>query len=459
MDARDARRTKLPKVAKPKAFKKQKPPKARSAAKENTSRPANLLVLGADGDDTIDTREEVVTGRPTVLSVSSSPKAAPMRQIVHAATHLIPYDQALLERARTQWQFGDWQSLAQLSCNTLQHHPDRAKLALLAAAGRLQTGQDAEARQYIRLAQDWGVSKKLISQILIAGVHNSIGRAAAIGNQQHRALQHFENAITIGTPGADARLLTRGRTGEQLSQLGMITLGGFDKVGPGSTASGAPSQPLSSKISTPTADEKYAHFSSAQYWEERYQKGGTSGYGSYGRLAEFKANVVNKFIKDEGIERVIEFGCGDGNQSSMIHVKNYIGVDVSSTIVEKCRDMFRDDKSRIFLMNDEYLKDPLKGELALSLDVIFHLIEDGVFENYMAMLFDAAERYCIIYAPDEDCLESDAIHVRRRKFTKWIEDNLKGWRLMQVTYNKYPHDGSRNPKDASFSHFYFFERT
>jgi len=134
---------------------------------------------------------------------------------------VVSYDENLLERARTQWQFGDWQSLCKLSRETLQHHPDRAKLALLAAASRLQTGYDAEARQYIRLAQDWGVSRKLLSQILISGVHNSLGCAAAIGNQQQRALQHFENAILVGTPGADTRLMMRARAGEQFAKLGL----------------------------------------------------------------------------------------------------------------------------------------------------------------------------------------------------------------------------------------------
>lgn len=133
---------------------------------------------------------------------------------------VMPYDENLLERARTQWQFGDWENLARIDRDTLQHHPDRAKLALLAAAGRLQTGQDAEAKAFIRLAQDWGVSKKLISQLLIAGVHNSIGRAATICNQQQRALKHFEIAIEIGTPGNDTKLLTRARAEVQLGQLG-----------------------------------------------------------------------------------------------------------------------------------------------------------------------------------------------------------------------------------------------
>ncbi len=200
--------------------------------------------------DRVDGAEKVapaVDGEPSARVDEGSSNTPSVTHFQGVSTDLFPYDENLLERARTQWQFGDWQSLAQLNRDTLQHHPDRTKLVLLAAAGRLQTGQDAEAKQYIRLAQDWGVSKKLISQILIAGVHNSIGRAATIGNQQHRALQHFENAITIGTPGADAKLLTQARVGEQLHQIGLPTPEGFLKVGAGETAVAAPKLPPLSK--------------------------------------------------------------------------------------------------------------------------------------------------------------------------------------------------------------------
>lgn len=72
----------------------------------------------------------------------------------------VAYDEDLLERARTQWQFGDWESLANLQRDTLQHHPDRAKLALLAAAGQQQLGNTEQARQFTRLATQWGASKK-----------------------------------------------------------------------------------------------------------------------------------------------------------------------------------------------------------------------------------------------------------------------------------------------------------
>ncbi|UJP04897.1 MAG: sulfotransferase [Nitrosomonas sp.] len=134
---------------------------------------------------------------------------------------LVPYDENLLECARTQWQFGDWKSLVKLNRDTLQHHPDRAKLALLAAAGHLQTGDTNAARQFIHLAQDWGCGKKLIAQILTAGVHNSLGRAAALADQQPRALQHFENAIAIGTPDGEMPLITQARMGHQFAQIGI----------------------------------------------------------------------------------------------------------------------------------------------------------------------------------------------------------------------------------------------
>lgn len=149
-------------------------------------------------------------------------------------SRLVPYDENLLERSRTQWQFGDWQSLAQLQRETLQHHPDRAKLALLAAAGHQQLANMSAARQFTRLAQDWGCNKKLVSQILIAGVHNTLGRAAAIGGRQQQALKHFENSVKIATPGGDLRLLVQARTREELAQLGLPSPEALQHAGTGS---------------------------------------------------------------------------------------------------------------------------------------------------------------------------------------------------------------------------------
>ncbi|MBX3671200.1 MAG: FkbM family methyltransferase [Rhodocyclaceae bacterium] len=158
-------------------------------------------------------------------TVARRRKSAPVKQEVVALAApeniVLPYDENLLERCRTQWQFGDWQSLALLDRETIQHHPDRAKLALLAAAGAFQVGSRELARQFIQLAKDWGCGNKLMLKILAAGVHNSLGRAAAQSGNPVRALRHFEDSIRLGSPSADTRLITQARTGEQFSQLGL----------------------------------------------------------------------------------------------------------------------------------------------------------------------------------------------------------------------------------------------
>lgn len=138
--------------------------------------------------------------------------------------NVLPYDENLFERARSQWQFGDWESLAKLERGTIQHHPERAKLALLAASGHFQQGNIAVAKQFVQLAQDWGCSRRLLGQVLIAGVHNSLGRVAATMGEKDRAMSHFGNAVSLVTPGSDLRLVTRARTLEQYSQLGQPSI-------------------------------------------------------------------------------------------------------------------------------------------------------------------------------------------------------------------------------------------
>ncbi len=134
----------------------------------------------------------------------------------------IEYDSNLLDKARSQWQFGDWNSLAEMDCSALQHHPERAKLALLAAAGKLQTNDKDKARELIQMAKDWGISKRLISQILIAGVYNTLGRAALANSNNKRAIAHFENAVSIALPDADKTVISETRAVQEATRLGLL---------------------------------------------------------------------------------------------------------------------------------------------------------------------------------------------------------------------------------------------
>ena len=91
---------------------------------------------------------------------------------------------------------------------------------------------------------------------------------------------------------------------------------------------------------------------SKEYWEKLYSSGGTSGPGSYGKLAESKAGIINSFIKNNEINSVIDFGCGDGNQLSLFDFPSYIGLDVSSTAIKLCKKRFKDDKTKSFFLYD-----------------------------------------------------------------------------------------------------------
>lgn len=158
--------------------------------------------------------------KPSIIAFLD--RSADSYQNLPAQGHIgavLRYDQHFLERAKTQWQFGDWHSLAAMERSSFEHHPDRAKLVLLAAAGRLQKGNSEEARLFLKLAEDWGCEKRLIGQILIAGAHNSLGRVAASAGLDARAVEHFEHAINIGLPGSDSKLLIAVRINQQASQL------------------------------------------------------------------------------------------------------------------------------------------------------------------------------------------------------------------------------------------------
>lgn len=203
----------------------------------------------------------------------------------------------------------------------------------------------------------------------------------------------------------------------------------------------------SEKISTPG-------FSSAAYWDARYRAGGNSGSGSYGRLAEFKAAFVNAFVEFNDVTRVIEFGCGDGNQLSLLSVPDYIGIDISTTILEQCRARFPGRNHRFVGYAD--LPNVPESSLGLSMDVIFHLIEDAVFEDYMRNLFRLSTDYVIIYSSDSD-LSSPDRHVRHRTVSDYVRRAFPDWVKLAHVPNLYPYSPS-SPNGTSFSNFMVFGR-
>lgn len=195
--------------------------------------------------------------------------------------------------------------------------------------------------------------------------------------------------------------------------------------------------------------------SSGEYWEQRYRNGGNSGAGSYSRLAMFKAAVLNQFVVKHHVGTVIEIGSGDGAQLTLAEYPNYIGVDVSTVAVEATRRKFADDPSMRFIHTSEVTEND-RAELALSLDVVYHLVEDEVFDAYMRQLFDSATKYVIVYSSNTEKSWPNP-HVRHREFSRWVTAHRSDFELVETIPNQYPYSKS-DPDNTSFADFYVFER-
>ena len=194
---------------------------------------------------------------------------------------------------------------------------------------------------------------------------------------------------------------------------------------------------------------------SAAYWEGRYAAGGDSGAGSAGRLAEHKAEVLNRFLAEHQVRSVIDLGCGDGRQAALLDAVDYLGFDVSPSAIERCLTLHADDPHKRFALLDDYAGET--AELAISLDVLYHLVERPVYESYLGLLTGCATRFLAIYSSDVDRpRRADGAHIRHREFSAWIRRNAPQWQPMGHVPNPYPFTGDR--KQESFADFYFFSR-
>jgi len=178
-------------------------------------------------------------------------------------------------------------------------------------------------------------------------------------------------------------------------------------------------------------------YTPAGYWDRRYREGRTSGAGSEGEEGFYKAEYVNDLIHENAVTSVIDWGCGDGQVLDLLKVGAahspyvaYTGIDVSPTILVRNRKLFREF---VFATPDEALAPGRQwtADLALSMDVLFHLPDDDDYLTYLGRLFNSATRYVLIYSTNHAGGRT-ARHVLRREFTPDITKHFPEWRLKRV---------------------------
>lgn len=164
-----------------------------------------------------------------------------------------------------------------------------------------------------------------------------------------------------------------------------------------------------------------------QHWDQRYSTGGNSGNGSYGNSAIGKGKYISDVIKKFKIKTINDLGHGDGNQLKYFEGDfKYYGYDVSSYINSKLANEYKDNPKYTFLDSVGKMN---KGDLALSLDVIYHIIQEDEYYKYLDTLFSLGD-YVLIYAVDMD--HKFTPYFQARKFTPYIDSTFPQFKLLDV---------------------------
>ena len=188
--------------------------------------------------------------------------------------------------------------------------------------------------------------------------------------------------------------------------------------------------------------------STEEIWNNRYQNGCNSGAGSYNELYIFKRDIINDIINKNSIKSIIDFGCGDGNQIKEINIENYIGIDIAKASIDICK-MKYNGSSKKFYTYGEIDTMNLQSELTISLDVLYHILEEELYNTYLKNLFSSSSKYVLIYSSNYDGIH-DRQHIHTRQFTNNIENMFPNWQMIEKINQKYP--------NISSADFYLYEK-
>ena len=136
---------------------------------------------------------------------------------------------------------------------------------------------------------------------------------------------------------------------------------------------------------------------SQNHWDERYRKGGDSGYGSYGEQLNLKLRLIRNNIKD--IKNIVDFGCGDFNFG--LHVLGifpdvyYFGIDQSIEIIQRNSSLYKHS----FQQNNRLI---IGADLILCVDVLLHILNEKDEKNIIDDLKKHWRKYLVISAFDHD---------------------------------------------------------
>ncbi len=150
------------------------------------------------------------------------------------------------------------------------------------------------------------------------------------------------------------------------------------------------------------------------------------------RLSRYQCNFLNRFIRQNDVADLIQFGCADSKLPQRLKVGAYLGVDAAPEVVAQCRQSAY-NPTRQFVAAGE-LPAGAAADLALSIQAIRRLVAEVEFNAHFRALFDTARRHVIIQGNDGGPgWGGDA-----RRFTAHVQRYFPAWRLAAQLPSPFP---------------------
>jgi FkbM family methyltransferase len=130
-------------------------------------------------------------------------------------------EEAALEKAKTHWLLGEWEALVALDIKVFSNYVKRDRFAILVASAYQNLAKHSDAKKYTRLALDWGCPQHLVARVLIADVHNTLGRMSALKRDDKRISLHFQAAVNIENN--QSSRISRSRSVKKMTRLGLLS--------------------------------------------------------------------------------------------------------------------------------------------------------------------------------------------------------------------------------------------
>jgi 2-polyprenyl-3-methyl-5-hydroxy-6-metoxy-1,4-benzoquinol methylase len=128
------------------------------------------------------------------------------------------------------------------------------------------------------------------------------------------------------------------------------------------------------------------------YWDERYDAGGTSGPGSIGALQNWKHQTISAYI--DPFTSVIDIGCGDLSFWGNRLPATYTGIDFSTVVIAHNLIRFPD---RQWICGPASEKHPISAQAVICFDVLFHIMDENEFRQVLTSICSYSEQWIFIY--------------------------------------------------------------